>query len=670
MNKNIIKTLGFVFAAALLTGCGNNPHTHSWSDEWTCNNIEHWHACSGCVETKDKASHTDSNNDGICDVCNHYYHDPIKPTTLEITKQPQNVTINYGDSISMKVEVNNPELVKSYQWYNGLFENGILTDSIALTGSKSKTDTYDLNTFLDYYQDANYGFQCIITDINGNEIESDWAQVFVNPDIDDFPYIVVGDYLLKPGKTFDLANTSYGTGTITVNEDCTHFIFDNVMMSNQFYESNFGGIGFRYLDYGPDYKDVTYEFNGINIFQNHYWDDDYVDGGAIFQYQVLGLPRQELGPTATFTGTGSLSFYGGSYGIYLGHASMIQDIDMSFYGQPSRHTNGIKCDYYTLEKGRLFRGSLSGRALDIFDATLKEGSKLYLNLDTAYSGMMGSTSGISASSDVKINNADVKINTLFNFKKEIEDEIRVISDGIMSYDGEVIINNSNIEISALQFNDDFDFDEGVTSATAVVGIGADFVEMNNSYLKVEINGNAIAEARAINSHGFSATNSKLNLDVAGRTAGGIECYGTVATDLAPVSFDNTDVNINLHNYLLDTSDDVEILPWDNSAIYGFSFDFKSSNQNTITINTNGVPTICLRTRIEEKGKHINPHDDYNDSYLKFNNVTYYSTKTINYNEKSYTTSYGYNFVYETLYEKLGSNNYKYIDNLVITYVEK
>lgn len=672
MKKIIIKTLGFIFTSVLLTSCGgNNPHTHSWSNEWTCNNLEHWHACSECIETKDKATHIDTDNDGICDVCNHYYHEPTKPTTLEIVNQPQNATINYGDGISMTVKVNNPELVKSYQWYNGLFENGQLVESVALLGSKAKTDTYSLKTFLTYYPDANFGFQCKITDINGNEIESNWAQVFVNETEQDIPHIVLGDYLITPGKIFNLASTPYGSGTITVNETCDHFVFENVMLSNQFFDSNFEGMGFRYLDYGPNFKDVTFEFKGVNTFQNFYWDDERAEGGSIFQYQVLGLDPEEEKPTATFTGSGSLSFYGGSYGIVCEYANMIQDIDINFYSQPGRRQSGIKCENYTLAKDRLFKGSLTGKGVDVNNASLEEGSKFYLDLGTAYSGMMGSNSAIDATDDININDADIKINSLFNMKKQLEDDIHLVSVGILSMEGEVSINNSNVEISALQYNDDLDIEETFTSATAVAGISAQFLKMNNSNLKIDIQGTAIEEARAINTQGFSGTNCLLNLDVAGRTAGGIECYGTIPEDLAPVSFENTDININLHNYLLDTFSDVEILPWDNSAIYGTSFDFKSSNQNTITINTNGGPTICLRTRIEDdRDKRIEPHDDYNEHHLQFENVSYVSSKTINYNEKSYNTAYGWNFVYETLYEKVSPGNYNYIDNVTITYTTK
>ena len=33
------------------------PHNHNWSTVWSSNNLNHWHACDGCAETKDIAAH-------------------------------------------------------------------------------------------------------------------------------------------------------------------------------------------------------------------------------------------------------------------------------------------------------------------------------------------------------------------------------------------------------------------------------------------------------------------------------------------------------------------------------------------------------------------------------------------------------------------------------------
>ena len=72
------KLLSFILEICLLlpcsfalTACGNNPpdepHTHNWSTTWSKNETEHWYACDGCDEKKDKGNH-----DGdVCSICGY-----------------------------------------------------------------------------------------------------------------------------------------------------------------------------------------------------------------------------------------------------------------------------------------------------------------------------------------------------------------------------------------------------------------------------------------------------------------------------------------------------------------------------------------------------------------------------------------------------------------------
>ena len=54
---------GFVIKPAL-------GHTHVYSTNWSSNGTYHWHACTSCDETKDKAKHIyDSSCDTTCNVC-------------------------------------------------------------------------------------------------------------------------------------------------------------------------------------------------------------------------------------------------------------------------------------------------------------------------------------------------------------------------------------------------------------------------------------------------------------------------------------------------------------------------------------------------------------------------------------------------------------------------
>ena len=54
--------------------CGYDyDHEHTYAAEWTSDEKAHYYAvtCGCSVDAKDKASHTDANNDGTCDVCSY-----------------------------------------------------------------------------------------------------------------------------------------------------------------------------------------------------------------------------------------------------------------------------------------------------------------------------------------------------------------------------------------------------------------------------------------------------------------------------------------------------------------------------------------------------------------------------------------------------------------------
>ena len=61
-------------------------HTHTYSDEWTVTDTEHYkNATCGHNACTDKGAHTDSENDGVCDVCS-YGSDHLHTYSNEWTK--------------------------------------------------------------------------------------------------------------------------------------------------------------------------------------------------------------------------------------------------------------------------------------------------------------------------------------------------------------------------------------------------------------------------------------------------------------------------------------------------------------------------------------------------------------------------------------------------------
>lgn len=95
MKKN--KFLSFILAICMfvpfsfaLTGCFGGPdtpaHTQVWQNAWSTDEDYHWHACSGCDDVKDKASHTLSDDE--CTICG--YEDTTTPVDPVEPVEPVN----------------------------------------------------------------------------------------------------------------------------------------------------------------------------------------------------------------------------------------------------------------------------------------------------------------------------------------------------------------------------------------------------------------------------------------------------------------------------------------------------------------------------------------------------------------------------------------------------
>ena len=65
------------------------PHAHTFATEWSSDGVEHWHAatCEHTEVIKDIAPHTDSGNDGVCDVCGKTYYTPVIPHEHEFSTE-------------------------------------------------------------------------------------------------------------------------------------------------------------------------------------------------------------------------------------------------------------------------------------------------------------------------------------------------------------------------------------------------------------------------------------------------------------------------------------------------------------------------------------------------------------------------------------------------------
>lgn len=673
MKKTTISLLTLFVATGLLCGCENNKeeiHQHVFKDTWTQTETHHWHdaSCEHHEYTKDLGEHTfDANNK--CTVCGYQIVIPPVPTTLEITSQPKSVKIDNGSGLSLSVGVNNPDLVKSYQWYVANYYEGAILYENKLTGTKAYKDTYSLPA---YYGKSTltHCFSCEITAKDGTVLKSDWAIVEINPGKDDISYATLGDYAILPGATLNLIDTPYGTGSISLNADGDHFIFKDVMFSNANYDTNFAALAFSMSLTNPQKTNYIFEFQGVNHFENHYWEDDAYAGGSCFLINAFELGGRSV--NAKFTGSGTLSFYGGSYAIISNFMNVVQDIDMTISGQPYRYNGGFYVNNadYTLEGNKTLNACLNARVIYINgygNVRFNKYSNYIANLGVACGGNMASVSGITTDmGDIVIDTAFIDIKILLNAKRELEELIYTKTWAFEAFEN-IAINDSTVNFSVLEYNNEFiEEPEGFASSVTAGAFSADNVNIEGSLVNVNINGKHIMQARAFNCDNCSLIESKVNLDVrALGSAGGICCYTTDGSE-ANFSARNSDVFINLEMYGLGQEDYKSIPPYMNGGIYASKIDLVSDSENKIVINTNGVQTISLKTGHTDHGM-IHPHSGYDKKLINFDNAIITSTKAFVHNEDSYSSAGQEKIViYESLYELI-DDNYVLLDNVVVTY---
>ena len=226
-----------------------------------------------------------------------------------ITKQPEDVEVNYPDGASFHVEVDHPENVASYQWY--------LSDGwtvFELDGESAKTDTLILPS-LEYTPNPHY-LSCEITDKNGNKIHSEDA-VLTNPNFDDdLKVLYVGEHGILPGETLDLAKEGVGSGTVTYDVNGVDATFENVHYSNEtviFDKRLSPSMGVFFFGRHMEEPEIHFHFKGDNVFESVFFDEEYNNAGVVFNC-YFGI--EENAPTAVFEGDGTLTLNGGSNSIY------------------------------------------------------------------------------------------------------------------------------------------------------------------------------------------------------------------------------------------------------------------------------------------------------------------------------------------------------------------
>ena len=353
-----ILAVTLLLLAALLVGCGGGKNDATTAPDGTG------------AETAAPATSADG-SDGV----------------LRITKQPAALTeIRIPDGITLSVEVNDESLVESYRWQraNGVDANDeyYFVDLDGRTATSNTLIKPSTGVFDGIDEDVVY--RCVVTPKEGEPIVSDVATVRTDArEIEQsgrFICLNIGEFALLPGKTFDLADTYLGTGTISLNErgdeaTLTDVVFDN---TNPFYDYYDTSLGLEVCVFNYPYETFTIRVNGSNLFTNSFFQPSTGQSGVPFCFNFLGAGN--LCENVVFEGDGTLTVTGGTQMIYS-NTKVTVDCDLTFNKVADHYTSGILASEIEIKEGVgidanlngfLFRSTAKGKN-DLGDIRLCEG---------------------------------------------------------------------------------------------------------------------------------------------------------------------------------------------------------------------------------------------------------------------------------------------------------
>ena len=177
-------------------------HEHTYADGWTSDETGHWHAAT-CAHTGEKsgfAAHTDGNDDGKCDVCG-YQMEPIHEHTYadgwtsDETGHWHAATCEHtGEkgSFAAHVDENDDGMCDVCGYEEGVIRISTVEDFLEFRTSDALSGTYKL------YNDI---------DLSGIEIDEDAKAV-------------IGSGVVFDGNGYTIKNATYAAGTSKVGLFC------------------------------------------------------------------------------------------------------------------------------------------------------------------------------------------------------------------------------------------------------------------------------------------------------------------------------------------------------------------------------------------------------------------------------------------------------------------
>ncbi|MBR4142080.1 MAG: S-layer homology domain-containing protein [Firmicutes bacterium] len=293
-----------------------------------------------------------------------------------IIKQPESVEVNYPDGASFHVEVADPDNVASYQWQ--------LTDGynlFTLKGTSAKTDTLVIPS--SQQDDPVMAVSCLITDKDGNTVESEPATITVVNKEEDKTVLYVVEHALEPGETLDLAQTSLGSGKVAFDKDGVHMTFTDLKLdnSNPTYDQQLAAsTGLYLVRRRSDVPEFHLRFQGECEINNTFYDPEY-NGAGVDLNAFFASGDDANHPTIVLEGgiNDSLTLKGGSNAIYTdGNV----EIGLFLKCEPNGNIfmDGIRCQTLVVDEGALVELQTNGTGVfTLGDLRLFENASLNIH---------------------------------------------------------------------------------------------------------------------------------------------------------------------------------------------------------------------------------------------------------------------------------------------------
>ena len=444
-------------------------------------------------------------------ACRPKYH--VKADeALVITKQPEDVVVSYPDGASFSVEVSDPDAVDSYHWYM-MDKEGQVFD---LEGQSAATDTLIIPSTL--RDNGTLDFYCVITDRNGNEIESEHGHLDMDNVEDSKPVFYVGEYALEPGDSIDLAKvelpdgTPLGSGTVSFAENATDLEiadldFDNSRVMAGLITAPNVGLGLVYDAPEPEYN-VT--FVGENRIMNTYYDFDYNLGGIPFDFYIVGDNEK---PLVNLIGDGTLTIINGANALRIIGDLMI-DIDITVQQTRELYADGLVAENMMIAPGHKLDLEVFGTAIRASGNLYVKDSEVQIKAHAPHISMgMAAKNIVQGDNSMNLEHATIDIHAATD--PEVSPHVGTLS-GFFSYGDFMVSDNSQLSF-------DIDVKEGEELYVSnVMGICAANGSLDDSSIAIKIDTPLIFNAYGVyTDEYFTLVNCDMDVDV--HTNGG--AYG-------------------------------------------------------------------------------------------------------------------------------------------------